>query len=1149
MSRLHQILFILSLFTVTFTTAQLSTLTQTQLSGFCLSEAEGRSRLDPAQPLYNHTIRINLAFQEPYIAVWVLAAQLLLEEVYGYNTTLYSNPDNLQDNNVYAAIADNLVDVDFYHINNVLPQEPQWYLQYVTQERVVTDLGTHSDTLQPGIYFNTAAQLFNPQLILNDYQQYQMARGSDALAAMAIFRQQSWSILNLTGDNVMLSNLSDPTSIQCLPDNLYLEAGFPPQGCGTVYPGMFVPSVCTDNPQQDCLVVFTVPPTEASPGILQSIINNLHLNWTIAFVPQATLVALSLQQYTYLTFDVNLFPGLFHINYDFGPALGGLQPYATRLNFPTWDASCNADNNNTAYSGYHCDFPVSTISKYASSSLSVSAPRVYYLAQQMNIMPTDNDYVLTQMSMIEFANHSDLTSIACSWLRQNVATWSAWTLPPANCSVFDYEYNVQSCDVSTGTLTMEYSWLEPKACQYGVALPSNVSIPCAFPCPSSGAYMGWVSVYGILTLITLGLPGFQLLRPLIVSVKRWLDAFKGGASSQDTQARTMSPELFSRLILMMGVLVIQTELLVVLGPPSNQTCWSRHALVWVGASASTCAMYIQLRELCKQVYHKLQTQQAWKQLMPALSSLLLPVVLFVVASQMGQWNMLDATQLTAVGGGVFDQPYCSMIHASSWLLYVMIAFHGISGCYMLVIVFQCLTRILTDLDNLAEQKQRLLNRKRLLIQKRHRVRATANLTDLLRLVVGTCSMWVLLVIYTITTVYHEQDNNIWVTTINAAVAAASVVTLLSGFISGDAAVVLYRRLRPAVAQVLDAAPKRQQVANLEVCVESEAAADPASRSSHDSLGPLGTGTQLDNQFESLAGTLSDPVVRSFYRAFMEEAMDSENIEFLEAVQRHLSLCKKAMATGIKHQLEAVHGLLRSTDHISKTFIEPDAKRQINLSDSQVKSILAALQQTKSTYDAKGMSEMGEKEVRDLVGKLYSVFNKAVSEVCALMSVNSWPRFIASRTAREAEQVVQWSEGFDILEQRQQKAVLDRLSRRYHQMMSDVASTIKSSNGSYTGAVTELGGDDGAAGVDDHGHVPASDGAHTRQFSTMSGFNGVAQQRSRISAVRDSAAHRHGRQSHYAHGRGISIINFALPGSENNSSYADIADEMPGQLRT
>ena len=167
-----------------------------------------------------------------------------------------------------------------------------------------------------------------------------------------------------------------------------------------------------------------------------------------------------------------------------------------RLSFQSYQDGCTT-----------CDWPQLNLQKVTSTAVrSLSRPNSLFAA--MSLLPADD----TGMFNLVAANGNDYKAAACSWLHNNSALWSSWIAPPAACATTDMQYMVGECAASGQTYStpIQWSFIQPQSCADGLMLPVNDSVDCEAE-PVAASYVAWLVVVCVVVLLFPVLLGaFQL---------------------------------------------------------------------------------------------------------------------------------------------------------------------------------------------------------------------------------------------------------------------------------------------------------------------------------------------------------------------------------------------------------------------------------------------------------------------------------------------------------------------------------------------------------------------------------------------------------------------------------------------------------------
>ena len=112
----------------------------------------------------------------------------------------------------------------------------------------------------------------------------------------------------------------------------------------------------------------------------------------------------------------------------------------------------------------------------ANPELATSAPRVWEFLSRFVMTPDDTSelYRLLRLQLVLYPEQiepPDYKRLARSWITNHTDRWLPWISPPAQCSTQDLMYSHSLCGSSTSSVTVTYTWAQPKACQLGIPLP------------------------------------------------------------------------------------------------------------------------------------------------------------------------------------------------------------------------------------------------------------------------------------------------------------------------------------------------------------------------------------------------------------------------------------------------------------------------------------------------------------------------------------------------------------------------------------------------------------------------------------------------------------------------------------------------------
>ena len=463
------------------------------MNGSCFNSSS-RVYTYPA-PLYPQSITLESAsWASHYLHTWI--AKLLLEELIGYEVLInddYTDPSA----HTLARLAAGTVGANVEWWNS----DSDAYQQYVVVNRTVRDDGDLGINGQYGIYVTKYTISNNPTMILDYYRYYKTS--SDGLLAMPVFQNSSWSNLfnPLTGHDMLLNNAGDYV---CYGSNASYAANGQPLGFSGCTDGMWYPSTCVSNPTANCLALYHPDPL-LDNGSVPNLIAGNRLNFSVAFITNFT------QYITYLAQVQRASLMFFYRTPDPFLSLQCTDPRTNktaacfqRLLFSVSDPSCDGETAGTTRT---CDWPQLNLQKVTSTAIR-SLTRPTSLFSAMSLLSTDD----TAMFNMLRANGNDYKAAACTWLHNNTATWSSWIAPPATCNTSNMQFAVGQCAAAGGTYQtpIHWSFIQPQSCSGGQALPMQDSIDCEAQ-PVAGSYIAWlVAVCVVVLLFPVLLGAFQL---------------------------------------------------------------------------------------------------------------------------------------------------------------------------------------------------------------------------------------------------------------------------------------------------------------------------------------------------------------------------------------------------------------------------------------------------------------------------------------------------------------------------------------------------------------------------------------------------------------------------------------------------------------
>ena len=437
-------------------------------------------------PLYPQSVTLESAdWASHYLHTWI--AKLLLEELIGYKVLInddYSDPSSYTLSRLAAGTVG--ANVEWWNTND------DAYSEYVVVNRSVRDDGDLGINGQYGIYISKYTLTYNPTMILDYYRYYKSS--SDGLLAMPVFQNSTWAnLINPHNGFDMLFN--DSGSLICSGDNATYAANGQSLDFAGCTDGLFYPSTCVANPMQSCLVLYHPNPLNDN-GAVPLIVNN-RLNFTVAFINNFTsyISYLAQVQRTPLMFWWKSPDPLLSLQCTDPKTLKTANCFQ-RLLFQAPQDGCST-----------CDWPQLNLQKVTSTAVrSLSRPNSLFAA--MSLMPADD----TSMFNLLAANGNNYKAAACSWLQNNTAIWSSWIAPPAACAATDMQYTLEECAASGGTYKTAISWsfTQPKSCAAGLALPVNDAVDCQAQPVTASSVGGLAALCTVVLLFPVLLGAFQL---------------------------------------------------------------------------------------------------------------------------------------------------------------------------------------------------------------------------------------------------------------------------------------------------------------------------------------------------------------------------------------------------------------------------------------------------------------------------------------------------------------------------------------------------------------------------------------------------------------------------------------------------------------
>ena len=1004
--------------------------------GFCLGSADGdvavivnaslrplqsRVLLNWSQPLYNKTIGLYGVDDTAVAYFWLWIVKLLLQELLGYAVQVH---DYALDPYALMLSDPGVVDADPVHYLN--PDNPSSYLP-----------SEHVEANLPGVYLPQRTLDAFPQLLLDFWRSYDYAATAPALvnASLAVFINDSWAgLTNQYGQSVLNTSAGE---LICPPDFVFTQVvGLPPQGC---VDGIFVPPRCQASPRTDCAVIYHSNPIYdtviLAGGSISLFVRTLQLPFVIAYinplVKAQQLAWLNSQGKQFIFWASNLEQAPHTLCNDSSTGL-----CYGRMSLPSYTASCLAELGNPMLANAHtanysCDYSIHSLYKMVDPALAVTAPRAYSFFDSFIMTPADTAAMYELLSLQVAADPAqaeepDYKRLACSWIGNNTDRWLPWIPPPALCGINDLLFHQSDCQPSTATLTVSYSWNEPKACQLGIALPEPDVIRCdsvTLALPSAAAATALSGIVVCLSLLVAALAGTapfcrrRAVRQMTAAIQ--LQAAADKAQSQ--QARTKPTLRLSRwqrlsgfvaslllsgllspsmaVLMMLGSCLLLAVNWVNLGSVSETQCQSRLALLLAGLAAWHAALFaagIRLHFTCRQQRILSLQEQLGRRLALAAGCIWAVQVVLLVAQAASGPSLAAQSVITLPGGGQVLASYCGM--PTPWLEVVIVTINLMLAGATLLITLRSLLLLQRQWASGEKDRQSGV--------RKHLQAVTVLSCQLLTLAAG----FTLVLTFAGSDTAAEPENaaRVQLQQVTTLVCSAAMLLCLLG---PSLAFVWWRR-RAAAHKTAAAAPRRDGSVTHHGSVNS------------DSGGVFKTSGRSD----TLAGTLGDPLCCALFTQYCEDVHDAEPIHFLLAAQDFFRLLHQPQTS-----LQQLQGGLLLPSWTS--FLLPDSAQQVNISAQQrmqVERALAdiALKAAVYTQAAAGAGKLGaavgcSEECRSLAR---AAFEPVVKEVFAVLEVNGFARFLHSSAAVRAYDLVCWSEEFSAMTQREQKGALDRLSR-------------------------------------------------------------------------------------------------------------------------
>jgi len=200
---------------------------------------------------------------------------------------------------------------------------------------------------------------------------------------------------------------------------------------GIVINNRFTPPWCApysiDGVGNNCLDV-KAESIQFDKGIMQQMIINLKLNFTMSFLGNDAAVAFMLKKVAKgLPFMVK--SGYVPKGY-LRTVLGPAAPSLTRINFKPWSQECYSGNTNSldGIGSVDCDFPIITLRKIGNPRVAEAPPKspLEDFSFFLRRLKFDQSLIedLWMESMSSPTSNDYLT--ACNFLKQNISLWAPW---------------------------------------------------------------------------------------------------------------------------------------------------------------------------------------------------------------------------------------------------------------------------------------------------------------------------------------------------------------------------------------------------------------------------------------------------------------------------------------------------------------------------------------------------------------------------------------------------------------------------------------------------------------------------------------------------------------------------------------------------
>ena len=692
----------------------------------------------------------------------------------------------------------------------------------------------------------------------------------------------------------------------------------------------------------------------------------------------------------------------------------------------------------------------------------------------MSLMSTDD----TAMFNLLATNGRDYKAAACSWLKNNTATWSTWIADPAACSLTDMSYALGECVKSGNTYASPVTWsfIQPQSCAGGMALPVGDSLQCEEE-PVTTSYVGFLVAVVI----------FVVLWPVLLGAFQLYEL----RSTGKPRLMILSMSNYSQLAFSLGLSLLAVEPLTALFPLAESVCDARVFLCLLGFSCCLVTLAATSKRLVQLTSGLLSANSPRKEAAQYGAFLGANLLTALVGTKaMASEGMLTAITITSPAGANVVQHCCASPPYAC--LAVLLA---LNGALFIFIAKRLVTAALHLQRNLRLYRDRPHTKE-------------AHATQLFALTSTFTLLLIAGVVLIAVTVGAGASPNQPV--VGGVLSTLVLLVILATITFVAPSIHLYRaiRARKSAKAALKAA-------------EAETSKSRASTSS----------SEAGLELATLAGTLSDPLALVLFQSYAESSLESENIGFLLAVQTYIAALKregmtvaqvmegakdlymrfigdnaenqinisakqktelendlrtlsqrvesiKKAAFGSQHTLPLLsedkmedgrpmptivnvpaagsgvrHGRRQSSDelayvaHYDLGFLPPPSTpTRRSMADSVASSTISAISMSGMsmlTPSTNALPAHKAKEAfaapslgltiasRELKNAAKSVFDPSVKEVFALMTVNAWPRFLHSKQASRANELLSWTGFFHSMNDREQRGAINKMRKMHY----------------------------------------------------------------------------------------------------------------------